>query len=730
MHRIPPAVHICQHLAQRLGLDDPGTAWREELRRLHLPEGSAVDLIETIVEGGRRCGIAFLRHSYARDEFALALRGATAPLVFVAEHPQRGVQAAVLESLEDATLRVRLVTSEGLGADESLTVDAAFVRLAGADGLLAALFPARVLPEAILGPAADAHDRTPMARLLELLNLEKGNIGLVYAYATLVGLFSLTLPLGVQAIIGLVSGGLFLQPIVILIALVVLGTVATGVLQVMQLSAVERIQQRVFARFALEFSLRVPRVTVEQWVKGDLTERMNRFFEVVTIQKSLGKLLTTATTALLQVCFGLLLLTFYHPYFTLFGIALAVAMALLLRLTGPQGLETSLMESKFKYRAVHWLEEVARTVTAFKAAGRSTPALERMDEHVSGYLRYRQRHFKVLVTQAMAAVGFKTLITGSLLVLGSVLVIKRQITLGQFVAAELVIVTVLAGVEKLIESLDEVYDLLTAVYKLGGVTDLPLEGVRGLHLPEGEGGVAVRLQDVRYTYPGTESPALDGVALAVPAGSRVAITGSDGSGASTLLALVGALLPSYRGLVQLGGITLRDLDPAAIRDRIGILLGQHELFEGTVEDNIALGRAGIGPAEVMQALERVGAADEVQALPLGLRTPLSAAGRGLPSTLRIRLLIARAIAGRPRLLLVDECLATVEPAARHVLIEALTGPHATWTLLIVSHDPEVFAACERVLVLRDGRPYADAPWRELVNDLFVRELLPSSRSAA
>jgi ABC-type bacteriocin/lantibiotic exporter with double-glycine peptidase domain len=730
MDQTPRAVLLTQHVAQRLGLDDPGAAWREDLRRLHLPETTAADLAESVLESGRRCGVAYLRQSYSRDEFALALRGATAPLLLVAEHPQLGVVAAAVDEIDGDRLTLRLATSAGLLDAETLEADAAFTRLGGTSGIVGALFPAKVLPEAVLGPSADAEDRTPTERLWELLVLEKGNIGLVYAYATLVGLFSLTLPLGVQAIIGLVSGGLFLQPIVLLIIFVILGTIATGVLQVMQLSAVERIQQRIFARLALEFSLRVPRVSLEQWLKGDLSERMNRFFEVVTIQKSLGKLLTGATTALLQVMFGLLLLGFYHPYFIMFWAGLALAFYLLMRLTYPQGLETSLMESKYKYRAVHWLEEVARSVASFKSAGRATPALQRMDEHVSGYLRYRQRHFRVLVLQALAAVGLKAMITGSLLILGSFLVIGGQITLGQFVAAELVVVTVLAGVEKLVNSLDETYDLLTSMYKLGGVTDLPLEHVGGLRIPDAVEGYAVRLQDVSYTYPGAERPAIEGITLQVRPGAKVALTGSDGSGASTLLNVIAGLLPHYGGLVQVGGFTLRDVDPVTMRDRVGLVLGNSEIFEGSVEENISLGRRDVGAAEVMQALARVGAAEEVQELPLGLRTPLVSGGRGLPSTLRVRLLVARAIAARPRLVILDELLATVEPVARHELIQALVGPDAPWTLFLVSHDPEVFRAVDTVLVLRDGAPYASAPWAEIADDAFICELVPTARGAA
>jgi ABC-type bacteriocin/lantibiotic exporter with double-glycine peptidase domain len=727
---IPRALHLCQQVASGLGLDDPGSAWREDIRRLRLPESTAAELAESIVESGRRCGVAYLRQSYNREEFGGVFHGASAPLILVAQHPGHGVLGALVDGIDGERISLRLVTELGSGDAELLSPDDAFVRLAGPTGIIGVLFPARVLPEAVLGAKGDAAVKTPVERLGELLILEKGNIGLVYAYATLVGLFSLTLPLGVQAIIGLVSGGLFLQPVIILIAGVVLATVITGVLQVLQLSAVERIQQRLFARIALEFSLRVPRVCIEQSLKGDLPERMNRFFEVLTIQKSLGKLLTGTTTALLQVAFGLLLLTFYHPYFTLFGILLVLSLGLLIRFTGPRGLETSLMESKFKYRAVHWLEEVARSVSTFKSAGRATPSLARMDEHVSGYLKYRQRHFKVLVFQAMAAVGFKTIVTGTLLILGSTLVIQRQITLGQFVAAELVIVTVLAGIEKLVGSLAEVYDVLTAVYKLGGVTDLKLESVGGLVLPEGTEGLAVRLDGVSYSYPTGERAALEGLRVDIRAGERVAITGSDGSGASTLLGLLTAMLPGYTGTLTIGGVTMRDLDPSALRDRIGMHIGADEIFEGTVEDNISLGRAGIGPAEVMRALATVGASEDVQALTLGLRTPLVSAGRGLPSTLRMRLLLARAIVAKPRLLLLDEILATVEPAARHELIAALTARGVPWTLLIVSHDPEVFQACDRVLVLREGSQYAFGPWRDLADDVFVRELVPGNRSVA
>ena len=722
---------LTEGLLPHVGRSDLGAAWKSEARRADDAATDAAALADEVVDHGRRAGLSLLRRSFNSSEWSHAMRGATAPMVLVADHPTGGLRAAIIEDARDADLTLRFSNLGALGASERMTYPEAFTRMAGPEGIVAVLFPVLTVgsgdpatpePTAGNGSGPRSPGASPFERLGALLLSERANIGLVYAYATLVGLFSLTLPLGVQAIIGLVSGGLLLQPVVLLIAFVVAGTLATGVLQVLQLAAVESIQQRIFARIALEFSIRVPRVNLEQAWREDLPERMNRFFEVVTIQKSLGKLLTGTTTALLQVVFGLLLLTFYHPYFSLFSLALVVTLAAILRVTGPRGLETSLMESTYKYRAVHWLEEVARAAHTFKAAGRATPALERMDGHVSGYLRSRQRHFRVLIIQAMAMIGFKVLVTGAMLVLGSMLVIDRQITLGQFVAAELVIVTVLAGIEKLVGSLAEVYDTLTAAYKLGHVTDLALERTEGLSLAPSDQGARLSLDGVSYRYPGAEQDALSGLTFAVAAGERLAITGPDGSGESTLIDVLSAIRPGYTGTVQIDGITLRDLDPAALRDRMGLVFGTSELFEGTVEENISLGRRGVGSHEVLAALDRVGASDAVQSLALGLRTVIAGDARIFPASLRARLLIARAIVARPRLLLVDDCLATLEPLARREIAAVLLDRRAPWTLVIVTHTRALLEAVDRVIVLERGRVLRQGPFASLSDDPAVAGL--------
>jgi ABC-type bacteriocin/lantibiotic exporter with double-glycine peptidase domain len=380
---------------------------------------------------------------------------------------------------------------------------------------------------------------------------------------------------------------------------------------------------------------------------------------------------------------------------------------------------------------VHWLEEMARANTAFKYAGRSALPVERMDALVSGYLGYRKSHFRVLVQQTVSVIGFKTLIVGTLLVLGIALVQGNQITLGQFVASEIVIVTVLAGIEKLISSLEVVYDMLTAVDKIGHVTDLPLEAAGGLALPAAplmsaragdapgaaEGtGLALSARGLTFRYaPGAE-PALRGVSLRVAPGERVGITGYEGSGQTTLLKLFGGLLEGYEGAVAVNGVPMRELDRSAFRDAVGQLLSPTDLFDGTIEENVSVGRPDVSAHDVLRAVDRVGLSEWLQAQPLGLRTVIRNSGRELPTHVVSRLLVAQAVAGQPRLVVVDDYYQNVEPDCRQHLVDCLTDRREPWTLLLVSHDPAYLAACDRVLVLEDGRVTRDGPFDELVGD--------------
>ncbi|RIV23663.1 ABC transporter ATP-binding protein [Fibrisoma montanum] len=314
-----------------------------------------------------------------------------------------------------------------------------------------------------------------LQRLIRLLGTEKKDIWYIYLYAIITGLISLSLPLGIQAVFNLVSGGLVFSSVYVLIGLVVAGVLATGLLMVGQMTLVEILQQRIFAKAAFEFTYRLPRIEPKALAAYYPPELMNRFFDVLTLQKGMPKLLIDLTAAAVQILFGIILLSFYHPIFLGFGLFTLLAIIGISWIYGPSGLRTSLSESKYKYKVVAWLEDLARDLPTYRHRDDALEPIDRMDELVASYVTNRNEHFRVLKRFFYSAVAFKTLVTGGLLILGTVLVVGREMTLGQFVAAELVIVLITGSVEKLISGIDTVFDMLTAVEKIANVTDLPLE---------------------------------------------------------------------------------------------------------------------------------------------------------------------------------------------------------------------------------------------------------------
>jgi ABC-type bacteriocin/lantibiotic exporter with double-glycine peptidase domain len=679
------------------------------------------DLATAIESVGKQGELSYLRRTLGREEFVKLVCDGAVPIVLLPERSGTALEASVVvRSGAGKKLTVVPVTLKGVGAEYTASIDEVWTRMS--TRLLYALVPVRLTP--ILSDRGDGliHDEphehlTPFQRLSQLLHAERRDIWLIYLYAVLVGLFGLTVPLAVQGITQLVQGGLVLQPVVLLILFAIVGTLVTGVIGLLQESVVETIQQRIFARLAFEFAYLVPRIRFEAAQSSNLPLQMNRFFEAVLIQKAMAKLLLDVPTATLQVLFGVALLSFYNPSFIAFALVLIGGVYLIFRLTFPRGLETSIMESKYKYNVLEWLQAMARSIAAFKFSTRSTLPLEIMDGHVANYLKYRKKHFGVLVTQSMSMIVFKTLLTGGLLILGTTLVVDRSLTLGQFVAAELVIVTVLAGVEKLIRSLSTIYDVLTSVDKIGHVMDLPVEEIRGLQLPASSGGLAISARGLSFTYPDQPSPTLSGIDLDIRPGDRIAITGVDGSGQTTLLRVLGALHDGYEGTLQYDGVTLRSMNRAALREQIGQVLATTDLFDGTIEDNISVGRRFVDRAAVLKALRDVDVDDVVQGMPQGIQTSIINGGANLSAAVASKLLVAQGIVGQPRLLLLDDFFQNLDDAYRTRLIRLLTDRATPNTVIAVSHDPEFLAACDLIIVMEAGQIKEQGTYAELAGRL-------------
>ena len=545
---------------------------------------------------------------------------------------------------------------------------------------------------------------TPIQRFWKLLHSDRKEIRNVYVYAVFAGLINLSLPLGIQAIINLIQGGQVSTAWVVLVTVVVLGVTATGILQIAQLRITENLQQRIFARSAFEFAYRIPKVKMEAIYKHYAPELMNRFFDTLTVQKGLSKILIDFSTAVLQVLFGLILLSFYHPFFILFSLILIILVYAIFRFTGKPGLQTSLNESKYKYRVAHWLEELARTGTTFKLAGRTELPLTKMDKEVGAYLNSRESHFKILVQQYSLMVVFKAVVAAGLLAMGGILVMQQLMNIGQFVAAEIIILLVMASVEKLVMSMESIYDVLTALEKIGQVTDIEIERTEGIEtICKADEGMTVELNNVDFIYPEGDKKILDGISLAVSAGDKVVITGPNGSGKSTLLQVIAGLYGVKSGSINYNGLPIGNLNLSALRSEIGDCLTQEQLFDGTVLENISMGRAGATFENVRWAVENLKLDEFVQELPNGYDTHIDPLGRKLPQSIIQKLLLARSIADRPNLLLLEDALEHLDDDERKLIIDFLVKPENEWTIVAVSSSSYFKSKVDRVLEMKNGQ---------------------------
>lgn len=545
----------------------------------------------------------------------------------------------------------------------------------------------------------------PINRLIRLLGTDQREIYYILLYAIFAGLITLSIPLGIQAILGMIAGGSLSFSLVILITIVTLGTAFSGFLKIMQLTVAETIQRRIFTRSSFDFALRIPRLKLEPLQEEYPPELINRFFDTLTLQKGLPKLLMDFSSSILQILTGLILLSLYHPFFVFFGIILLLTLFVIFRMTGPAGLKSSLVESKYKYEVAYWLEELGRAMNTFKLAGENDLYLGQTDKYTLHYLEARKKHFRILLVQFGSVIAFKTIVTAGLLALGSWLVIENQLNIGQFVAAEIVILLILSSAEKLMLSMEIVYDVLTAIEKLGAVTDLPLEKEAGINFDELDRncGLQIQARDLHFCFSESERPVIDQLSLDIQSGERVCIAGFNGAGKTMLLKIIAGLYEDFQGSIAYNGFPFQNVNRNSLRQHIGDVFSEEEIIKATIAENITLGRPDVSLENLLWASEKTGLDIFVRSLPKGFETVLLPGGRNIPSHIRQKIILARSIACKPRLLVVENPFNNIEKKEQLDLIELLTAPDRCWTLAIVSNDPFIAMHCDRILIMDKGK---------------------------
>jgi len=538
----------------------------------------------------------------------------------------------------------------------------------------------------------------PIKRFWNLLSQYKNQLRQIYLYALFIGIVNLTLPLGIQAIINFLQTGELTTTWIILVGFVLIGTTITGVLQILQLKVVENIQQDVFAKSGFEFAYRIPRISFVQLDKVHAPELVNRFFDTLTIQKGLPKILIDFSLAVFQITFGLILLAIYSPYFILLGIALTLILFIIFYITGPRGLSTSLKESKTKYQLAGWLEEVARVNRSFKIISKNCFHLHRTDDIVGDYLVARKSHFSVLISQFQLFIAFKVIVAAGLLLLGGYLVFEEQMNLGQFVAAEIIIILIINSIEKVLVTIDTIYDVLTALDKIGHVTDLKLDKDRGRAILKSDLGLSVVAKEVVFGFPDEKQKIFNNLSFELRPNEKAILTGKSGSGKSLLLQLLGGVHTIEDGELYVNGVPLSNYKRDTLYQHLGISFPTNQLFEGTFEENILMGR-DIPQSYVLHILNILGLDDYLVHQPKGLESYVDSGGRRLPRSVIQKLLIARILVGKPKLLLMEDPLQFLDESEKKRIIDYIMHKDRNWTVLVVSDFYYWEEKCTRTIEL-------------------------------
>jgi ABC-type bacteriocin/lantibiotic exporter with double-glycine peptidase domain len=542
---------------------------------------------------------------------------------------------------------------------------------------------------------------TPWRRFINLLKLEKKDIFQIFYYAIFGGIVALSLPLGIQAIINLIQGAQISTSWIVLVIVVTVGVIFSGALQLMQLRIIETIQQRIFTRSSFELSYRFPKIQMSELRNYYPPELANRFFDTLTIQKGLSKILIDIPTAVLQILFALILLSFYHPFFIIFGILLLLLIFVVFKFTAKKGLDTSLIESKNKYKVAHWIQEVARTVVSFKLSGNTNFAIQKNDALVSKYLEARENHFKILILQFTQMIGFKVVVTASLLLIGGILVLNQQMNIGQFVAAEIIILLIVASVEKLIVGLESFYDVLTSIEKIGQVVDRDLEKQTG-EKPEFKGDMTVELDNVSYEVEERKKPILKNISLKLTPKSRILIMGESGSGKSTLLRLISGIIEPTDGNIYINNLSINSLFLNHYRSHMGLSLSEETPFEGSIKNNLIFGNENISDDTIFEALEIVGLSQFIKEQPNGLDTILYPEGKQISYTIGKKLILARAIIKQPKLMILEDPLDQFNLKETKEIISYLTDKDRPWSLIVVSSKKSWRTECSQTITLDQG----------------------------
>lgn len=519
----------------------------------------------------------------------------------------------------------------------------------------------------------------------DVLRICKEQIWLILSYSIAIGIFTLIIPISAQSLVNIVSYGAIVQPVVVLAIIIFILLTASSIFRIMLVIIVEVIQQKIFTLIALNIAKHLTHISMSAYCKIQGTGLTNYFFEIITIQKAIAKLILYSIEMVMLILLSMTLLAFYHPILFAFDCILIVALLITFYFPFKRSVLSAVDESTAKHKVAAWLDEISFYPTLFRFQQTDSFALSETDKHILSYLKYRYAHFKNILFHHIGANIIYVLSTTSLLVIGGYLVIKQQLTLGQLVATEILLSLIVSNLIKLSSHFENLYDLIAASNKIGTIFDLPTD-----HKPSDNSSLPLLNRKKENYALEVKELTLPQVSTAInfklSPNESIAIIDVANAKRSKLIDTFAGLNTNLQGMIKYDDILQQDYPVKELQSQI-CLLRNIEIFNGTISQNILLGNSHL-ESNLHYWINYFGLDEVLAALPAGIHSTVHPANTVGQASFE-KIMLIRTFINKPRLLLIDGFLDDLAEDLLHKSIFALTQGEAKTTLVVITNNKQI-----------------------------------------